>query len=382
MSLPSSKVELRFSDGSVISAFERFTLTERFLEPIDRGSFTLKPPRPLFQKYREKTQKGELVSALVDGNPQCVLQVQTQSVKYSRDGSLIELDCVSPLKVMQESSADKKLSSAVAADVPVVDLVLQTAQPFGIFQAIADDDTGAIRAKSGKSTNAKKTDIAALKHGEARVQDNETAYGFLARVVTRLGVIIRMDTTEGVLLLTRPHYDQDPLGTVILDGAGSGDRSLEGWEIVDSNEMQFDFCEISGTALDAAGETRANVPKARVKSSEINSQRPPCRLGALKYKPLFLRDTESRDKVRSRSTAFLALGLKADSAFYVRCQVHGLVTRGGNPWTVDTMYRVVSELYGLDEVMWLSERTFTVTRDGQTTDLVFVPKGYVRLGEA
>jgi hypothetical protein len=369
LSLPGSKVELRF--------------TERFLEPIDRGSFVFKPTPPLFRKYVEKTRKGEIITALVDGLTQAGLAVQTQTVSYSKAGSLIRLDCASPLKLLHEASADAKLSKALAADVPILNLVAEAVEPFGIGEVFAENDIAVIRAKTGKGSKATATKATELKYAEASVQPNETVYAFLSRILTRLGVMLRMGADHGELYLTAPHYDGDTLGTVVLDGNVAGNRAEGEWEIVDTNEMQFDFCEITGAAMDRDGETRANVPKARVKSTDINAQRPPFRKSqVLSYKPLFIRDTESRDKARARSAAFLALGLKADSAFYVRCKVHGLVTRGGSPWTVDTLYRVVSDLYGLDEVMWLSERTFTLDGNGQTTELVLVPKGYVRLGEA
>lgn len=383
MSLPTSKVELKFADGSAISAFESFSLTERFLEPIDRGSFVFKPPASKLTEYLEKTRKYEILTTLVNGLTQAGLLIQTQTFKVSAAGSLIGLACASPLKLLQEASADPKLSKVLAADVDVLSLVAEAVEPFGIGEVFAENDIAVIKAKTGKGSKATATKAAELKFNEAQVQPNESVYSFLSRVLTRLGVMLRMGAGHGELYLTAPHYDGEPLGTVVLDGAAIGDRACGDWEIVDTNEMQFDFCEITGAAQDKPGETRANVPKARVTSSDINSERPPFRRGqVLQYKPLLIRDTESRDKVRARSAAFLALGLKADSAFYVRCRAHGLVTRGGTPWTVDTLYRVVSELYGLDEVMWLSERTFTVNAEGQYTDLVFVPKGYVRLGEA
>lgn len=383
MTLPSSKVELRFADGSAISEFESFSVTERFLDPVDTGRFVLKPSKSLFRAYKDKTAKGEILTVLVNGLTQAGLFTQRQSAKFAPGtGSLLALDCVSPIKVLHEATADVKLTKALKADAPILDLVAEAVEPFGIGEVFAEGDTAVIKSKTGKGSKATPTKAAELKYNEATVNPNETVYGFLARILTRLGVTLRMGADHGELYITAPHYDGDSLGTVVLDGPTPGNRAEGEWEIVDSNELQFDFCEITGAAQDGTGETKANLPKAKVLSTDISASRPPFRRGTvLQHKPLVIRDTESRDKVRARSYATLLLGTRAESAFEVRCRVHGLTTLGGTPWAVNGLYSVVSDLYGLDEVMWLSERTFTVDARGQYTDLVFVPKGYVVLGE-
>lgn len=388
MTTKNSTVTCRFADGSAISAFTEVTLQERFIEAIDTCRLVMKPPAEQLSTYLEKTQKGEPFEILVDDKPQGAFVVQMQRYTGStNDGRVIEVSGVSPLKIPQESTAEAKLTRQLQADGPVVDLVAAALKPYGITSVSASDDIAVIKAKTGKATGAKATNVKELKYKEAKVQDNESVLDFLKRIITRLGVMLRHGPAQGEAYLTAPHYDGKAVGTIVLPDGGTrpaGDIAWSDWEIVDSNEGQYEFCEVIGTALDAEGETKSNVPKARAASTEINSQRPPFRAShAFSYKPLFLSDTESRDKTRSRSMAVLALGIRADSAFYVRCKVHGLTSLDGTPWTVDTLVHVYCESYGLDEDMWVSERTMNVSAEqGQWTELVLVPKGYVRLGEA
>jgi prophage tail gpP-like protein len=378
-------VELRFADGSAITQFHKFTQSERFTSPLDQANFVLQPSPETLATYLEKTRKGDGVQLLVDGKPQAWMMNQCQKFSGSAEGGqIVTLDCLSPLKQLFEATADPKLTKSLQADAPFIDLVNEAIKPFDIGTAFSDDDVAPIRSKTGKAFGAKASNVRELKYQEAQVQPNEPVYTFLMRIGSRLGLLLRPGSEPRKFYVTRPHYEQDTAATVVLGKSSvRGNRACGDYEVVDTNEMQYEFCEIVGSAPDATGETRANVPKARVLSTEINSARPPFRPGNLcKYKPLITRDTESRDKNRARSAALLSLGLKAENAFYVRCKVDGFVSLEGQPWTVDTLCRVVCEAYGLDEVMWLSERTFSLSPvEGKYTELVFVPRGYVVLGE-
>lgn len=386
--LKNSSVEVTFDDGQAITSFASFSLTERFSDPLGSLSVTTTPAYgPLAREYYERTSKGRLVGVKVDGKPQAAMMVVTQRTKIGADGGLtIDLDCSTPLKQLWESTADLRLSKKLAADVPILDLVSEVVAPFGIGEVYAEDDIAVIRSKTGKGTKAKATKVAALKASEAQVQPNETNFQFIARIITRLGVMLRMDAANGAIYITAPHYDQAPLYTVkqAPPGAGpAGDLFFGEVEIVDSNEQQFSFCEVTGSAPDKDGDTRAATPKARVESKDIHPDRPPYRSAeALAYKPVFMRDANCRDSLRARNAGMMLLGLRADSAFFVRGSVHGLVSREGIPWTVDTIGRVYVDGVGLNEEMWLSERTMRVdAQGGQATDLVWIPKGYFRLGE-
>jgi hypothetical protein len=138
-----------------------------------------------------------------------------------------------------------------------------------------------------------------------------------------------------------------------------------------------------GSASDDVSETQANTPRARVNSRDINYDRPPFRITqTVKHVPCYHRDTSCRDNAQAERVSKLVLGIKAEDAYQISGNVHGLVSRNGTPWTVDTLCRVFIPKLGIDEVMWISERTLRGNAtSGQSTSLTLLPKGYVTLGD-
>lgn len=381
-----AKVRLNFQDGTEITNAIRISMRERFVDPLDSLEFVCKPPRDQVRDYYDRLRKGELVAALVDGKAQIVGAVDTLSViSGPGDGVVFQVTASPPIKMLYEAAAAQSLTKVLQADASVLDLVLEAIEPFGLSEVAGETDLVNIRTKTGKGSGAVAVNVDALKYSEAVVQPNETVYQFLARVLTRLGVMLRMDPT-GLVYVTAPHYDGDPLATLVQAAAGAGpvgDRFFGDVEIVESNEAQYSFCEITGAATDKSDETRANVPKARVLTTDLSSSRPPFRASTyIYYKPMFLRDTNCRDVERAQSMAKLKLGLAAESAFRVSGQVDGLVSRDGIPWTVDTLCHVFVDSIDLDEPMWISERTFTQDAEGgQRTNITLLPKGALVLGD-
>jgi prophage tail gpP-like protein len=140
---------------------------------------------------------------------------------------------------------------------------------------------------------------------------------------------------------------------------------------------------VSAVPNDDDGETETATPKDRANTEDVNAQRPPFRATQfINYKPCFFRDENSKDGRQAKDTAFYILGSRAERAFQVRVSVPSLVSSNGIPWTVDTICRVYLPVLGIDEEMWISERTMSQdVNGGQRTELVLLPKGYVVIGE-
>jgi prophage tail gpP-like protein len=383
--LTRSVVSLAFSDGSQFDAFTSWSLRETFSDPIGSMEFTVEPPAAKVSEYRANLQKGKLVGCKVDGKPQAAMMIQTTRWSVDHEGGTRGyVQSVTPLKQLYEASVDPRVSKSLAADAPVIDLVNEVTAPFGIGAATADNDIGAIRSKTGKSPTATATPVEPLKYTEAKAQDNETAYAFLARILTRLGVMMRMNPVTGQIDITAPHYTGDPIYTVVQARPGSsvvGDAFFNIQEI-DTNEGQFSACTVRGAPIDQSGSTRAQKPLGLTATGEICSP-PPYRSGdGLNYKPKLVRDASCRDAARAKRVSKMVLGLAAEKAYAVSGTVNGLVSRDGIPWAVDTLGRVYVDAIGIDSVMWLSERTMSYsTDDGQRTDLVWIPKGAFTLGD-
>jgi hypothetical protein len=380
-----SVVTLSFSDGSNFSGFTSWSLRETFSDPLGWMEFDVEPPASKVAEYRENLRKGRLVGCQVDGKPQASMMIQsTEWTVDAMGGTKGNVQAVTPLKLLYEASVSPKVSKSLAADAPILDLVNEVTLPFGLGAAVADADVASIRSKSGKAPGSTAINVDALKFTEAKAQDNETAYAFLARIVTRLGVMIRMSPVDGAIYLTAPHYTGSPLYTVVQARSGGprGDALFRVRE-VDTNENQFSACTVAGAGVDQVGAVRARRPFGLTATSELGLRAPYQSSDGLNYKPKFVRDTSCRDATRAKSVSKLVLGLAAEKAYAVHGSVQGLVSRDGVPWTVDTLGNVYVEALGIDDAMWLSERTMTYSADGgQTTDLVWLPKGAFVLGEA
>lgn len=382
-----SSLELRFSSGEPIRAFTSLALRETFSDPLGMLQFEVAPLRERITEHANLLQKGEIVTLKIDGRTQAGMIIQSVRTGIGANGVTFSIDAVSPLKQLFEGSVDLSVSKTLQADAPVVDLVTEVAQPFfGSSLTFADDDIATIQAKTGRNPGGAAIKVDALKYGEAQAQPNETAYAFLARILTRLGIVLRSGV-GGELILTRPHYDGATLYTVAQGEAGkvpqSSDRFFGDININDTNEGQYSFCEILGQTSDEPGAKRANTPKNRTLSSDLNSARPPYRSNAaLAYKPTFRRDPSCRDIAHAKNVSKLVLGLKAEKAFVITGSVEGFNSAAGTPWTVDTMGKVHLGILGFDEKMWLASRTFRqAATGGQWTELEWIPPGYFTVGD-
>jgi hypothetical protein len=385
MRIPTSDVRVNFADGSELKAFESFTLREAFTDPLGSLQFMARPPLEQVTEYAQRLQKGELCGVMVDGKPQAAMMIQTvRTTVDANTGVSFQVDAVTPLKLLLEASVDPSTSKLLASDAPVIELVAEVVEPFGLGEVFADDDIAQVRSKTGKNPRATSTKTKGLKYQEASAQPNENAYQFLSRILTRLGVMLRMDPVGGGVYITAPHYDGVSLYSVAqarTGNAGGSDRFFGAVEVIDSNEGQFAEIVIIGAATDKPGATRATTPRSTVRSEDINADRPPYRSTSLPYKPRFHRDASCRDIDRAVSVGKLVLGLSAERAFQVRGRVPGLVSLDGTPWTIDTLGDVFIEALAFSEQMWLAERTMSVGADGQHTELVWIPKGNLTLGE-
>jgi len=414
-----SVVEMHFADGSVIDAWESFDLRESFTDPLSNFTFTVKPPRSQFQDYRMRLRKGELVTILVDGANQGTFLIQTSERGVTRDGGVsLTATCNTVLVTPYEGSVDPKLAISTKNDTPISDVILKAMEPFG-FTFVAGDSALSANAISGKPINGRgpAIDVDALKGKEAQAQDGETAYDFCKRVVTRLGVVLRVGV-DGVLLLTRPDYEQAASYTLVQSfglEAPAGDVMLY-VDVCDTNAGQFSECVARGQASFAEGTTQAGEPRAlvapaeplprdaspddlatardaliaaRAQTSSKNipvtayaAPRPLYSSTAAAYKPRIIKDKNARDNARAQSVAKLALTKGAQTAYVIKTEVAGFKSSTGRIWGIDTTARVYCEAEELDEDMWIMSRELCQDRKGgQSTKLTLIPLGSLVLGD-
>ncbi len=285
-------VALHFADGSVISAWESFSLKEEFTGPLNSFEFVARPPRDKLADYQTRLNKGELVSLLVNDVPQATCLIQTKQTVINKSGGVsIKLHCQSPLITPYEASVDPTLSFHSQTDTPLLSIILEALAPFGL-STIVSDEAADVNVKTGMGGKGKKAKIGtdALTARDMQAHDDERAYQFCSRIFSRYGVCLRADW-NGKLLISAPDYDQDVSYNLVQDSDGkrSGDRFIEDITVTDSNADQYSEITVRGSASDDSGSTTASLPSATVKASEVNPDRPQYASTAAAYKPLKLR---------------------------------------------------------------------------------------------
>ncbi len=394
-------VSLAFSNGDSISFWESLSLKDRWDDPIGAFDLTCRPPRHDIARYSEMLRKGKLAGLLIDDKPLASVLIQRVRRTVGREGVTFDISCQSPLATAHEASANPEVSKSFQSDSPVSSVVLEVMRPFG-FTEVHSDTTSDVVARTGKPIGNRQAhvDVKSLKERDMQVQDGESAYGFCARIIARLGLLLKSDH-GGRLIVGKPDFDQEPIYTLVseLDIKTAGDRLLDGIEIEDTNEGQFSEIVVRGQALDTSGQTAANKPLARVavpglfvpsgvpfervKSTELEPG--PHRYSSdddtAPFKPKYVTDKECRDKKFCEAMARTLHGVKSSNAFVITCEVAGLVSATGRPWATDTVARVIIESLEIDDVFWIHEVSMSLDRSrGQRTRLRLIPLGSLVLG--
>lgn len=381
----SAEVVMRFTDGSEFRRFTRVSLTESFADPIDRLTCELRPGANDWADYSDKTRKGELIGMSVNDRPQAAMMIQSRVRRYGPNtGLVLSLSAVSTLQLLMEGYIEPADSKRLDSEEPIIDLVSDIAAKFGLDEVQADQDIASIECKTGKQSKGKSKSGSQKTYKAAQSAGSEVAYSFLNRVLSRNGVMLRQHA-EGPLILTAPHYDQAAIYCIREPGSTGpdGDWVVGDIEESETNEGQFSFVDVAGSSPEDDGETKTAAPTARVESSAINSARPPFRAtDFISYKPRFFRDENAKGGDNAKHVATLILGRAAARAYSLRVRIPSLVSKNGIPWTVDTIARAYFPTLGVDEDMWIFERTLSLSADeGPRTELTLLPKGYYLVGD-
>jgi prophage tail gpP-like protein len=381
------RVELRFESGDPITAWESFTLRDDYTDPLGSFSFIVKPPKNKRNEYRNKLAKGQRCSIYIDAAKQATCVITTQEQTVDRDGYGISVEAKGLLVTAYEGSVDPYVAETFQTDSPVVDVILSVLGNYGFDMAVADT-TGSVEAISGKSLvgRAPAFLLDELKHKDVQAGHGDQAYGFCARILSRLGVCLRTNQ-DGVLLIGAPDYEQSPAYT-ISEGILGGDQAIGRISVRDTNDGQFSETLVFGKGADRRGSTSGATPIAGVKVAGIEgpSEAPFAdtspvampdgrHLYSGPWKPRYMINKRSRDAVQCYNVAFLTHGATARRAYAVQCTVSGLVSRsGGRIWTPDTVAQIQFGDLDINEPMWLLGTVKSGNRsDGQQTALTFIP---------
>lgn len=382
------QLTLHFSDGSVIGAWEEFSLTDEYTDPLQPMHLTTSPPREKVQEYAQLLQKGEKVTAKINGVPQSTSLIETVKTKIAPEGGVtFTISGKSLLAPIYGGCVDPPdFTFRSKSDTPVSNVVLKIAAPYGLTKLVGDERANR-DAITGRpiGNQGPKLAVDALKHHEAQAHEGETAYGLISRIVTRLGICVR-PSWDGVLMLSQPNYAQAPSYAVVQSFAQGvkGDYFVGAVHLDDTNEGQFSEARVRGQMPDRYHATRAARPTATFSAADLGDGTfLSYKSSVAPFKPKIILDKNARDRDRCTSVAMLALGHPARKAFTVTGEVAGFSATTGSVWNVDTIATVQLDALGIKADMWILEREFKQDRrGGQTTRLVLIPKGFLVLGEA
>lgn len=380
-------VSMHFSDGSIIQEWTSFSLRDTYTDPLSELRFDVAPSQEYLADYRRLLRKGELVTIKVNGVNQGGFIIQTRDTRVSpQSGVSMSVVCNAPLITPYQATANPDLSFATSNDAPVIDFVLKILSEFGFSVAVTDSriHVNAISGRPVPGSGAAPIAVQALKHGEAKIQDGETAYAAAARILTRLGMCLRFTEDNQNILVCRPDYDQQPAYAIVqsADVSVPGDRWIADIDIHETNDNQFSECRVRGQRNDTAGATTTAPPDATVQAFDVVHPLAAYTSTAMPFKPLILKDKSCVSLERATSVAKLALGGRAKDAFAIGGEVDGLVSQTGRIWTVDTIASVRIDVIDFQEPMWLLERVLMQdAKGGQHTRLKVIPPGTLTLGD-
>jgi hypothetical protein len=398
MSSPTrADLKLTFDDGGVIDAWTSATLTDRFTDPLGSVQVSVGcATSAQYADYRTKLAKGNQIHVYINGAHQGRFLIQDVDRETSADaGRVIKVTAHTPLITPYEGAVNPDYAIAHAVDTSVEFVLLDILGPYG-FSKITTDARAHVNALTGvplPGGAGPPYAVGDIKMRNAVAHDGETAYQFVARIITRLGVCLRI-LQDDTLFVGAPNYTQDPIATVVstsTPGTYANADRFEGLvKIHETNAGQFAQVGVIGMRHLSAGDPDVARPSAVVNCTDVLAALGTgpviparCQYSSTvaPFKPLSYKDKSSRDPQQATNAALFELGMRGKDAYTVEGTVDGWISRTGCVWTVDTIVRVVVEAEGLDDPMYLLERTLHMDAEkGQRTSLKFIPKNALVIG--
>src|SRR5678810_1146630 len=100
-----SRVRMQFNDGTVFDEWLSLELRDTWTDPLGSLKFEAAPGRARIFEYRDKLQKGELVTVSINDVNQGGYLIQTVRTRISRSaGVVFSVECNTPLITPYQAS--------------------------------------------------------------------------------------------------------------------------------------------------------------------------------------------------------------------------------------------------------------------------------------
>ena len=428
-------VVLRLPDyGQEVRNWSRYTYNDAFLTPVAGWSFSVSDEDTTLTQ--QLLVPGARVELVINNNVQCSGFIEHKVVDSDTGGGTnVTVSGRDILGPVVDATVDPAFKFQQGITVP--ELVLGVLAPFGIkviynadlfnIYVVSGFDKGsgrggpiAVQAKQQKTTvNADGTlslsyttvaatqyvsplrpDLRTLTADQIKPNWGEGVWTYLERLLRRLGLMMwaaadgsgvvidkadfatapqmsivhkRGDTSRNNVKRGRLELDQvSQPSCIIAKGMGGGQAtSSGGLVIVMVNEL---------TGLDDQGNVLPEILniKARYKSAKVLPIRPQLvpfqrPLGDQKIaKPFFLKDDESKNLAQLEAFTRRKMAEFQMKGFQASYDLIGH-TLSGHPWAINTNVAVDDEVLGIQETLWIVERTFTKSSgDGTAASLKLI----------
>ncbi len=223
------------------------------------------------------------------------------------------------------------------------------------------------RARRGHGSGLASADIERITLQDARPQVGESIWDFLDRHCRRFGVLPWIDA-QGRLVLSAPHYDQDPMFRLtrrLGSTTGEPNNIIAGGVVQDWGALSSE-CTVYGRAR---GD---NATRSPFHATETNPNQP-------LYRPLVIHDQSVRSVEEAQRRARRELNQQNAEAFVLEYEVHGH-GQGDLIYTIDTVADVIDEPIGVEGLFYITRRTLSGDgKDGTRARLRLIPLDAIQL---
>jgi len=384
------------SEGRPIKTWTRYSFNSNFLTPTDGWEFEI-GGKTIDKSLFEVLVPGVKIQLSVNGHVQATGRVDDLEVSADRSqGTVLRVTGRDMMGQVVDGNADPKLQ--FTRDMTLTQILVKVlVDQFG-FGGVLQNPAADRDVKTGQQRGDKRTKkgkpIKSLQAHQVRPYANESAFAFLARIVTRFGLWLWTTADGASVIVDIPDFEQQPLYTlrrrtddqaihnnvlsggvrlsmadqpthIVCDGfGGGGEFGHSRLRCFISNPV---FSANNGPILDAYPDI------VHIETDFTITSPPPIDIPHARC--IYLHDEESRTADELENFARRQLALRMHRSLVAHYEVAGH-TQNGVPWEVDTIVNVQDDLGGLHEPMWVLSRTFTKDRHaGTRTHLDLVRKG-------
>ncbi len=346
------------------------------------------------------------VEIRIDGNQQAIGRIDRTEI--GDDGTAIMCQCRDYISDMVECNVDPTLK--IKEGMTLAQAIIEAAGPVGIVEVLDAEDFALRDVRTGRRVGGEKLPgFKAAKMTEFKPQPNEGIYQFCNKMAARFGATIQPTSDRSKIQLTAPHYESDPLYSIVVS---DDDAQRQSNNVLKATASR-DFSNFPTFALFTAKNARAGKKQTTaaaqidtidfintsrfgqetnrlISDAIVRGRRKPAdlrgeggaKLGLGKlYRLLSFRDDQSRNISQAKRAVARAYAERFKNTLIYTCTLRGHSDPlTGGIYSVDTIADVKDEIRNVVTQMWVASRTFRYSATaGATTDLTLWRKGALKL---